>query len=204
MKSKNKFTHSFFTLLIGGLIVFVLGISTGYFYRSSLGVGTLQQSEIKNQLQPAISYDLSFKVGDHIVVDNNLREVNFCGTKHKVKQLMVDGVDVVQRIAQLATERLIQSDLQRGFLGGEIVTTTKEQIASNICHNVNRNGSTQLLTLELGEKFVYAERKLYPDRDFYPFSIGGNLFYVSVPSENLYFDDPFDGLIRGPIGKLKS
>lgn len=41
---------------------------------------------------------------EHLVIDETLRDVNFCGKTYKVKQIKIDGVDVVQRIAELATK----------------------------------------------------------------------------------------------------
>jgi len=37
----------------------------------------------------------------HLSIDGALRDVNFCDHIYKVKQIKIDGVDVVQRIAEL-------------------------------------------------------------------------------------------------------
>jgi hypothetical protein len=50
---------------------------------------------------------LSGKIDEHLTIYNTLREVNFCGEIYKVKQVLIDGVDVVQRVAELATKDLI-------------------------------------------------------------------------------------------------
>jgi len=45
----------------------------------------------------------SGKIDEHLTINNTLRDVNFCGNIYRVKQVIIDGVDVVQRIAELAT-----------------------------------------------------------------------------------------------------
>jgi hypothetical protein len=45
----------------------------------------------------------SGKIDEHLTIDNTFRDVNFCGTTYRVKQVFIDGVDVVQRIAKLVT-----------------------------------------------------------------------------------------------------
>lgn len=46
----------------------------------------------------------SGKIDEHLTINNELRDVNFCGKTYKVKQVMIDGVDVVQRVAELVTK----------------------------------------------------------------------------------------------------
>jgi hypothetical protein len=43
------------------------------------------------------------KIDEHLTIDNTFRDVNFCGTTYKVKKIIIDGVDAVQRIADLVT-----------------------------------------------------------------------------------------------------
>jgi len=42
------------------------------------------------------------KIDEHLTINNELRDVNFCGKTYKVKQVLIDGVDVVQRVAEFA------------------------------------------------------------------------------------------------------
>lgn len=44
------------------------------------------------------------QIDEHLFVNSTLREVVFCGKSYQVKQLVIDGVDVVQRVAELAKE----------------------------------------------------------------------------------------------------
>lgn len=46
------------------------------------------------------------KINEPLLINNTTREVIFCGRKYMVKQVILDGVDVVQRIAQLAAEKV--------------------------------------------------------------------------------------------------
>lgn len=45
------------------------------------------------------------KIDGHLTVDNKLRDVDFCGKIYRVKQVVIDGVDVVQRVAELARDQ---------------------------------------------------------------------------------------------------
>lgn len=77
------------------------------------------------------------KIDEHLTINNTLRDVNFCGNTYKVKQVLVDEVDVVQRIAEIAgknvtveefpqyegTERICR-DIQKKYkMGSELVIT---------------------------------------------------------------------------------
>ena len=44
------------------------------------------------------------QIDEHLFIDNTLKDVNFCGKIYQAKQIFIDGVDVVQRIAELATK----------------------------------------------------------------------------------------------------
>ena len=69
----------------------------------------------------------SGKIDDHLTIYNTLRDVNFCGKIYRVKQVIIDGVDVVQRIAELATEK-------------EITEKSSEHIITNaICLDITIN-----------------------------------------------------------------
>lgn len=45
----------------------------------------------------------SGKIDEYLTIDNTLRNVNFCGTAYQAKQVFIDGVDIVQRIAKRVT-----------------------------------------------------------------------------------------------------
>lgn len=87
--------------------------------------------------EPAENTTQTGMIDEHLTIDPTLREVNFCGNTYNVKQVMIDGVDVVQRIAEIAennvkvesfpqyigTERICR-DIQKTYkVGSEIIIT---------------------------------------------------------------------------------
>ncbi|RJQ34246.1 hypothetical protein C4568_02770 [Candidatus Parcubacteria bacterium] len=44
----------------------------------------------------------SGKIDEHLTIDNTYRNVTFCGYTFKSVQVIIDGVDVIQRLAELA------------------------------------------------------------------------------------------------------
>lgn len=46
----------------------------------------------------------SEKIDNYLTIDNTLRDVNFCGKTYRAKQIRIDGIDVVLRIAEIITE----------------------------------------------------------------------------------------------------
>ncbi len=68
-------------------------------------------------------------IDDRLVVNDTLKEVNLCGEIYKVKQVFIDEVDVVQRIAEIITEMRVESQ-------------EKEQLALAICENMKSGITT--------------------------------------------------------------
>lgn len=70
----------------------------------------------------------SGKIDEHLTINNSPRDINFCGNTYRVKQVFIDGVDVAQRIAELATTKQI---VEKGS-GREL----SEAVCWNVIHNV--------------------------------------------------------------------
>ncbi|MBI2120092.1 MAG: hypothetical protein HYT94_00530 [Parcubacteria group bacterium] len=92
------------TLVIG--ILAVAAISGGAFFLSEKTkkippVETPPTADTAPEPEPA---ELSGKIDEHLTINNEHRDVNFCGKTYKVKQILIDGVDVVQRVAEIANE----------------------------------------------------------------------------------------------------
>jgi len=108
--------------LIIGVVVVITAVATWYFIAN-------QQSEKNLQEEIAISSDLLStalmpetessgtpfapeKIDAHLVIDNTLRNVSFCGTSYQVKRITIDGVDVIQRFAEIVSHKAaVQADL---------------------------------------------------------------------------------------------
>lgn len=122
------------------------------------------------------------QIDEHLFIDNTLKDVNFCGKTYHVKQVKIDGVDVVQRIA-----RLINSS---GSSSPELV----RNFADDICKTVSFNPSGEL---ELGKVTVYAFdlpiEKMDDKNKAY--GISAPIFQIAVrPSVNaVYLVSGYDG-----------
>ncbi len=46
----------------------------------------------------------SGKIDEHLTINNTLRDLDLCGKIYRVKQVIIDGVDVVQRVAELVSD----------------------------------------------------------------------------------------------------
>jgi hypothetical protein len=71
-----------------------------------------QQTQSKTDSSSSSSYaspefDMSGKIDEHLTINNERRDVNFCGKTYAAPQVIFDGVDVVQRIAALANKNVI-------------------------------------------------------------------------------------------------
>lgn len=103
MENKNK-------NYTGIIICIILAIGLGAFWLYSSKPkpvdNTLppitEQKPVDNPVVTATTQ--SGKIDEHLTINNELRDVNFCGKTYKVKQVMIDGVDVVQRIAEIANK----------------------------------------------------------------------------------------------------
>jgi hypothetical protein len=67
------------------------------------------------------------KLDEHLVVDETFKSINFCGDIYLVKQILIDGVDVMQRIAELVTSE-------------EISGENGKQVVKEICEGVYAAG----------------------------------------------------------------
>lgn len=128
----------------------------------------------------------SGKIDEHLFIDLALRDVNFCGKTYKVKQVIIDGVDVVQRIAELATNR-------------QIINDSKHEMADGICFNMQNNEINNIShVLDIPEVKNYIsqlEQKIYIIN-----TIGA--FTVNSAKEEIYSIGAFDGTPT-LIGNLK-
>ena len=138
------------------------------------------------------------QIDEHLFIDNTLRDVNFCGKMYRVKQVFIDGVDVVQQVAKLVTKDLVPKNIGQG------------KFAWATCENIYLNNSSNLSTENLTPMHKILEVNVFPNTNIergvqttYLVSAPG--FHVVVNSlTNEIFDfSDFDGSLVGPLGKLK-
>jgi hypothetical protein len=136
----------------------------------------------------------SGKIDEHLTIDNTLRDVNFCGKIYKVKQVLIDGVDVVQRIAEIATEDQSDSNKRR-------VCDGAERYRGAGYKNENEMGVTDVINnpYEQG-KNVYNMMLISSTWNIQPigdFDIDISTGKISIVTQQ------FDGQKREPFGTLK-
>jgi hypothetical protein len=207
MENKNK---NYTGIII--FIILALGLGAFWVYSS-------KPKQVGNALPPIVEQKpadnpvvatttQSGKIDEHLTINNELRDVNFCGKTYKVKQVLIDGVDMVQRVAELATKNLVPENLKIGPYGpNEDVwkdfKNTNHTVEDAICQNLQANTHETTLVVvptQQAHKIKIGRQ----DEILYGFTINGLSSYnVSISSSNIYSSDNYEGSIIGPIGKLK-
>lgn len=130
----------------------------------------------------------SGQIDGHLFVDNTLRDVELCGEKYRVKQVIIDGVDVVQRIAELA-----QNSKQYS-------SKSVKDFANDICSSVPFNPSNYPSgELNIEKVSIYAfnlpPEKINEKNKTYGIIVGSQIFHIAIaPSANkIYTVSGYDG-----------
>ncbi len=149
------------------------------------------QSEREKKPEPKsyteiASTSQSGKVSEKLTVDNTLVPVQFCDKTFKTRQVFIDGVDVVQRIAELATK----GKMPKSPLGYDESAMT--------CKNM---GGTRQGYLDVADVKEFSEGQ--PRRDGYYVRIASSLYVVYEDSGEIYLSSAYDGELIGPLGTLK-
>lgn len=135
----------------------------------------------------------SGKIDEHLTINNELRDVNFCGKTYKVKQVMIDGVDVVQRVA-------------------EIVTKSQLDYGKEVCNTANALRTSGWLKLDENE--IGVSEVVIADLENKPYQVSlvsptGNFQHIGDFQIDATTGDIFiilqgiDGTSSKLIGKLK-
>lgn len=194
-------------IIIGVLaVVVILGVYC-FVATKNKKIPAVETPVVVDTAPVSVPVEQSGKIDEHLTINNELRDVNFCGKTYKVKQVMIDGVDVVQRVAELATNDLMPAILDRGPLVSEEerskgkMILKEGELAKAICGNVQSNRLLgEIIETEVKEKFSGVDVGI--KEEIYPVS-SEQAFYVAVPSGSIYADDGFSGTFIGPIGTLK-
>ena len=139
------------------------------------------------------------KIDEHFTVNSELRDVNFCGKTYKVKQVLIDGVDVVQRVAELATKNLIPETLKMGTPKTQeklwkTIENDQGVITKGLCEDIQIHNINGILD-------VTNVRKI--DDKEYIFLLTDQSFIVNIETTKIYSVSDYEGALVGPIGKLK-
>jgi len=134
----------------------------------------------------------SGKIDAHLTIDNTLKGVSFCGIPHKTRQVVIIGVDVGQRIAQLA------STDQMGKM------SNGESFGQAVCNSMPHNIAVTKGILEMRDVTVFqTDDPRASGEGSYLVNIGAMSFVVNPVTNEIFNVDAYDGSLVGPIGKLK-
>lgn len=161
-------------------------------------VKTNQPAEqVSTELSKAISYtevastSQSGKIDARLTVDNTLKSVSFCGTTFKTRQIIINGVDVGQRIAYLAS-----SD-QMGKL------PEGDSLGKGICNSMPHYFPVTKGILEMRDVTTFrTDDKLSPG-DNYNVVIGTEAFAINPVTNEIFSISAYDGSTLTSVGKLK-
>lgn len=133
----------------------------------------------------------SGKIDEHLTINNTLRDVDFCGKTYRVKQVIIDGVDVVQRIAELVRDQSFSQN------------TKIKTLSDDICGSVPFNPQDEV-QVEEAITFTFDASSKNAGEKTGTYGIYAQIFQVGVnPTKNeIYSIDGFDGSTE-LIGKLK-
>ncbi|MCH8987070.1 hypothetical protein IIA94_02790 [Patescibacteria group bacterium] len=161
-----------------------------------------QDQEVEDQnryISSATSYtevketNQSGKIDEHLTIDNTFINVTFCDKVLKSRQIFIDGVDVVQRIAYLATNELTE---QKGFAN----TTFGQAICNSMPYNLYTKG-----VLETADVTIFTDNDAgfskMPGKTYAVF-LSARQFFIN-PSMNAIFSIGGYGGEWTNIGTLK-
>lgn len=132
----------------------------------------------------------SGKIDQHLTVDNTLKSISFCGTAFKTRQIIINGVDVGQRIAQLAS-----SD-QMGKVGGE-------SIGQGMCNSMPHNIDYTKGILEISDVTTGKSTDPQISGNFYYVILGQEAFAINSVTNEIFSVSAYDGSTLTAVGKLK-
>ncbi len=150
------------------------------------------------ELSSATSYtevaetDQSGKIDDHLVVDNTLKNITFCsGLTLRTRQIFIDGVDVGQRIAQLAS-----SDQMGRAANGD-------SIGEGVCNSLPHNVAYIKGILRMPDVTLFQTGDPSTPGENYRVSLGSLVFAINPTSGEIFMVSAYDGSTLTRVGTLK-
>lgn len=132
----------------------------------------------------------SGKIDAHLTIDNTLKELSFCGTSFKTRQIIINGVDVGQRIAQLAS-----SDQMGKMSNGD-------SIGQAVCNSMPHNVDYTKGILEMRDVVTPQTNLSSNPSDNYLVVIGSMAFAINPVTNEIFNIGAYDGTLVS-IGNLK-
>jgi hypothetical protein len=135
---------------------------------------------IKEETEPIQSE----KIDEHLTINNELRDVNFCGKTYKVKQVLIDGVDVMQRMAEMT----------KNSQNPWFCKTTESRMPT-----VNHTTGNEIAITDR-EKNTFLENEIYAITPIFPTGINENIgdFLINITTGNVFVVTP-----QGEVSETK-
>jgi hypothetical protein len=159
---------------------------------TSTDCATIRTSEPAEQTVNGFSTDVaatgqSGKIDARLTIDNTYKSVDVCGVLYRGKQVVIDGVDVLQRIAAL----------------GRAEVAPHRDIGTKICDGIKPGPYGGKKEVEISEVISFPGSDVGLPGIVYQFNISDWRFAVAVETGDIYGVSGYDGSLLGPIGKLK-
>lgn len=129
----------------------------------------------------------SGKIDEHLTVNNIYRDVDLCGEIYRGKQVIIDGVDVLQRVAEL----------------GRNESVPHKDIGVKICDGIKHGPYLGKKEIEIPEVTAFESSDERLPGKTYAVSISDWRFLINLSTGDIYTASGFDGRLLGPIGTLK-
>jgi len=133
----------------------------------------------------------SGRIDAHLTIDNTLKNVSFCGNLTlKTRQVIINGVDVGQRIAQLAS-----SDQMGKLPNGD-------SLGQAICNSMPHNMEGTRGILEMRDVITPQTNTSQTPTNNYTVIIGAMAFAINPVTNEIFNIGAYDGTLV-LLGKLK-
>ncbi|MCH8987115.1 hypothetical protein IIA94_03040, partial [Patescibacteria group bacterium] len=122
----------------------------------------------------------SGKIDEHLTVNNTYRDVDLCGEIYRGKQVILDGVDVLQRVAEL----------------GRNESVPHKDIGIKICDGIKPGPYLNKREIEILEVITFPSsdlEELPVGSETYVVYISGWSFLINLPTGTIYTLGGYDG-----------
>jgi hypothetical protein len=189
-------------IIVAGVIIILAACALTYFdtKKSSDNNPTTPNATptpTSNEPEPSPMATQANYTDELISYDSTVTNVNFCGTSYRSPRVYVNNIDVIERVAYIATNDLVPTNLKIGD------QREKGEISKQICSNISlgtRNGELDM-EVETLEPFDGIDVGLN-NQKIYTIMME-ELIQIATPSGDIYLVSRFDGNTSGPIGNLK-
>ena len=136
------------------------------------------------------------QIDEHLFIDDTLKNVEFCGKNSRVKQIVINGVDVIQRIAELLrSDQFMENGKVKQGAAAEFCKPFIGIVADN-----KQASSSEIITSNIQTWSNSANGHM-----MYSFSLSSSLtfqFAVDASSGDIFGINGYSGDLYGPVGKL--